>query len=515
MPRSAAAVLVLCIATFLAPHISSAQYNYNLNYQTNTITVASNWVGNAYVVGSNTYLNALVVQGGGVLSSGAGLLGYDTGGSNNAAIITGTGSVWSNLFDVNIGGSGSSANVLVISNGGLVSSAYGNFGFTSVSCSNIAIVTDPGSAWSNHFDLNVGLYGNCSQLIVSNGGLVFNERSGVIGYYAQSSNNVAVVTGTNSVWCNGTNDFGGLYVGVWGSSNQLVVSNGGKVINTGAGYFTWSSPSKNNSALVTGEGSVWINRRGLLFGGGGGGNRLVVSNGGALISSSIGFGQTLSNTIVVSSGGAVFTDDLLVNGNVATCDNSFTVAGGSLYVTNSTHSAEIEVRRGIFTFSAGIVMADKLVVTNPCARFIHTGGTLLITSFNLAPNLDADGDGIANGYEQSYGLDPFNPNDADSDVDGDGSSNLQEYLAGTGPTNAASVFRILDVVRTNNDMRVTWATAGGRTNVVQSADSVTGGYTNISPDILVAGSGDTTTNFVDTGGATNSSARLYRIRLVP
>ena len=49
------------------------------------------------------------------------------------------------------------------------------------------------------------------------------------------------------------------------------------------------------------------------------------------------------------------------------------------------------------------------------------------------------------------------------DSDGDGVSNLQEYLAGTDPTNGASAFRILSVMPTNNDLLVSWVAGGGRT----------------------------------------------------
>jgi alpha-galactosidase len=109
-----------------------------------------------------------------------------------------------------------------------------------------------------------------------------------------------------------------------------------------------------------------------------------------------------------------------------------------------------------------------------------------------------------------------NPDAAASvDPDGDGMSNFQEYLAGTDPTNCTSAFRILGVVATNNDVLVTWATAGGRTNVLQSITGLGGSYTNVSPDIILPGSGDTTTNYPDTGAATNAANRFYRVRLVP
>ncbi|HUI05439.1 MAG TPA: S8 family serine peptidase [Verrucomicrobiae bacterium] len=111
----------------------------------------------------------------------------------------------------------------------------------------------------------------------------------------------------------------------------------------------------------------------------------------------------------------------------------------------------------------------------------------------------------------------------DADPFGKGMSNTDQFLAGLDPTNPSSVFRITSVVAdSNNNVLITWSTAGVRTNAVQAASGDTdGNYSNnfadISspPHIIIPVGGDVTANYLDVGGATNSPSRYYRIRLVP
>ena len=63
-------------------------------------------------------------------------------------------------------------------------------------------------------------------------------------------------------------------------------------------------------------------------------------------------------------------------------------------------------------------------------------------------------------------------------------------------------------------------TIAGKTNVVQvTGGDGNGGFTNsfldLSPPIIVPGSGPVGTNYLDNGGATNVPARYYRVRMVP
>jgi hypothetical protein len=138
-----------------------------------------------------------------------------------------------------------------------------------------------------------------------------------------------------------------------------------------------------------------------------------------------------------------------------------------------------------------------------------------------APPADSDGDGIPDVWTQQYfGHPTGQTNDhscATCDADGTGQNNLVKYLAGLDPTNPASVFRVASLIRLGKDLSIVWQAGGGRTNAVQASDSLGGGgnFNDIGPALMLPGSGDVITNYLDVGGATNSPSRFYRVRLVP
>lgn len=103
-----------------------------------------------------------------------------------------------------------------------------------------------------------------------------------------------------------------------------------------------------------------------------------------------------------------------------------------------------------------------------------------------------------------------------ADPDGDGMSNESEFAAGTSPTNNLSVFRITSFAVQTNNASLAWKTVGGRTNIVQAVvgdedGGITPAFIDVSGPIVVGGSGDATTNYVDVGAA-DGVARYYRIR---
>ena len=82
-------------------------------------------------------------------------------------------------------------------------------------------------------------------------------------------------------------------------------------------------------------------------------------------------------------------------------------------------------------------------------------------------------------------------------------------------------FQFTSVVRSNNNVVLTWTIMGGTTNQLQvtpgdgTGTYSTNEFTNLGAQMLINGSGPVTTNYTDVGGATNKPARYYRVRLVP
>jgi len=119
------------------------------------------------------------------------------------------------------------------------------------------------------------------------------------------------------------------------------------------------------------------------------------------------------------------------------------------------------------------------------------------------------GDGIPDYWALQYAFNPLDPSVANADSDGDGLSNLQEFLAGTDPTNSASSLRITSITRTGNVNIITWESVNGKTYHLQSTDTLTGTFTDLAgPDITASGSSTFTTDTTAVVG------RFYRVHLV-
>ncbi len=86
-------------------------------------------------------------------------------------------------------------------------------------------------------------------------------------------------------------------------------------------------------------------------------------------------------------------------------------------------------------------------------------------------DVDSDDDGIPDWWMLAYFNHPTGQSNdnslASDDADGSGFSNLQDYLAGTDPTNPNSTFRITNISISGNDVNVDWTTEPGKTNQLE------------------------------------------------
>ncbi|MDR2849989.1 MAG: hypothetical protein LBW77_05550 [Verrucomicrobiota bacterium] len=126
---------------------------------------------------------------------------------------------------------------------------------------------------------------------------------------------------------------------------------------------------------------------------------------------------------------------------------------------------------------------------------------------------DLDGNGLPDAWETLRGVhDPF------ADGDGDGADALAEYLAGTNPADAGSVFVIHTLNRTEDGVELSWKSVGGARYRVQVSDDSPGGpYTDLprplSDELDTAPYGEPSEQSY-TDEAPGAARRFYRIKLV-
>jgi PKD repeat protein len=204
---------------------------------------------------------------------------------------------------------------------------------------------------------------------------------------------------------------------------------------------------------------------------------------------------TASPTYGTAPLAVTFTDT-----STGTITNRFWDFGDSGTTNTTTNSVTHSYAAGTYTVS--------LVITGP-------GGVSTNTQLNyisVAPALTP----FQNWQIQYFGSITNPAAAADADPDGDGQNNMAEFLAGTDPTNSASVFRITSIARQGQGFRITWTTGIGTTNALQVASGdACGGCSNNFIDLFdVTNTAATTITYLDAGAATNFPARYYRVRLV-
>ncbi len=362
------------------------------------------------------------------------------------------------------------------------------------------------------------------------------------------SNGASLQMDTKNVWVDALNGAGTINQGsANGQVQSLIVGvSGGNGSFSGVIEDTGSTPL----ALVkVGSGTQKLSGNNSYPGG------TIVSNGTLLIDSPVGSG-TGSGAVTVIAGATLgglgnIGGPVTLNGGSTlrpgdpagtfTVNNNLTVNNSCvLQFALGTNSAQCTVN-GVLTLGGTLNITDGGGFSPGIYVLFYYNGSLVNhgVSIGSTPNgsysytidtgttgqvkLDVTDGSITDPFEQwqilyfhctgcpqaAGGADPL----------GKGMSNTNQFLAGLNPTNTASLFSIVSVAPSGNDIVVTWQGAGTKTNVVQATNgqpsgTYTNDYEDIASVILPAGS-IVTNSYTDVGGATNSPARYYRIRLGP
>ena len=389
---------------------SNGYIGYTTNASNDTVLVtgtSSLWSNSgALTVGSDGSGNNLVISNAGSVKDFNGNIGYTTNASNNTALVTGTSSLWSNSGALTVGYDGSS-NSLVISNAGSAIDLNGYIGYTTNSSNNTALVTGSNSLWGGS-SIKVGYDGSSNSLVISNAGSSI-DSGGYIGYTTNSSNNTALVTGTGSTWSNST-----LSVGYNGSGNSLVISNGGVVADY-SDYLGYNSSSSNNSVLVTGNNSLWSNRYSqLVVGVGGSSNSVVVANGGEVSDgSSVSLGANSSNNTMLVSG----SNSLLTTSEL---DVGYDGVGNSLIVTNGGTVNTAYAYIGYINPASN----NSVLVTGSNSLFTNSGDLVIGYYGSSNSMVVSEGGTVINGMLAYGGVIGYTTNSSNNSVLVTGSNSL-------------------------------------------------------------------------------------------
>ena len=204
-----------------------------------------------------------------------------------------------------------------------------------------------------------------------------------------------------------------------------------------------------------------------------------------------------------------------------------------------------DVNRNPLTFSTSLLPTNGLVsafdpaagtltytpawgsTNNDQFRFVATDGQLTSTpavvTIHLSPPADTNQNGLPDAWEAAYGI-----TDPNADADGDGATNLQEYRAGTNPTNALSWLRLIRINGGQAGFQIVWSSIGGtRYRVLYNDGDALGGFNGVfipiarpvtdemDPDpVGTPGTMSFIDDFTLTGGPPSQGSRYFRVEIV-
>lgn len=223
-------------------------------------------------------------------------------------------------------------------------------------------------------------------------------------------------------------------------------------------------------------------------------------------------GQSMRISLTVSNRGSTFEPDSFVTNTIPS--QSTLVAAQASQGTNMVIGNKVIFSLGELAPNATATLNLQLQAANATNvtftnTAMFTGAFMEMTPSNNVSTIlikglaDTDRDGLPDDWELAHGLNSGNAMDAALDSDSDGLSNMQEYIAGTNPSERESVLRLNVVHDAGNHVTVSWTGISGRNYRVQSSTDMVH-WENLT--LLLSGSGATMS-----AGDSPSDTRFYRL----
>ena len=417
------------ILTILISLLATCAWSqYSSNNQSIVIDgTASNYTGNYYVGNTNSY-DSLLITNAGTLTVASGSAGLSVGSvsSNNTAIVTGTGSIWSCSSNFYVGNYGK-ANALTIANGAKVFNTVNTyFGNNTGSDSNTILITGSGSSLSNAGSFNISLNGSKNTLTLDNSGALYTRDltlgdngngqdriiltnggtlysySALSGQQQGATNQTIVISGTGSMWSNNTiftlgdvsgnnsltierggvlhntNVFNiGTRIAVANSSNRVYVTGTGSLLNCGSMVVSRSSP--NDALIVDKGGEVRVSTLLNFNDNPPGSSRLIITNGGIISgvgSFYVGFHAGGDNGIALIDGaGSVYSNsDTFSFGRLGSSNLLTVSSGGKLYSAATWLGAQ---------FAGSGATANRINITGSNSLWQSSGNVIVCIAGNI------------------------------------------------------------------------------------------------------------------------------------
>jgi len=275
----------------------------------------------------------------------------------------------------------------------------------------------------------------------------------------------------------------------FGSFPQQLYLAGAAYTTTNGGSLVVQVPVGNGSANISQGEFLLVNTRDIAL-------DLPVANAGTNLTREAGLPVTLTGTASLAPSGLPLTYAWTqLAGVPVTLVNSNTASAGFSATTNVN---------AVLTFQ--LTVHDTRFASN---------ATVTVTLTEL---VDADGDGLTD-QEELTGLDNnltlANPSGqitdpTKSDTDGDGMTDGAEALAGTNPTDPASVLRVTDSTVNPGGFRLDWTAIPGKTYAVEFRDDLANTWSNLTTVVAITSQ----TNVTDSS-AVGQTKRFYRVRVEP